>query len=143
MEIRHLVIKLNVMLQDTSWGSCNTRIVILSIHEFTLGNLFVIQSSIDTCHGDPLGGFLFTLVHFCTFHDSANHIPSCLFPSGVNDSHIIRCALVVFKVFHHFTSWLDLVGLVVHHYKCVAWIFFGATFNVYISIKFLHPYWAH
>jgi hypothetical protein len=67
MEIRYLVIEFGVMLQDTWWGYYNKRIVILSIHEFTLGNLYVIQSSIGTCHGDPLGGFLFTLVHFCAF----------------------------------------------------------------------------
>jgi hypothetical protein len=104
MEIKQMVIELNVMLQDTLWGSCNMRIDILSIQEFILGNLSIIQSSISTCHGDPLGGFLFTLVHFCVFHNSTDHIPSCLFPSIVNDTHIIKCALVVFKVFHHFTS---------------------------------------
>jgi hypothetical protein len=45
---------------------------------------------------DPLGDLLFTLVHFHTFHNLACLLLSCVFPSVVDDTHIIGLVLVVF-----------------------------------------------
>jgi hypothetical protein len=75
--------------------------------------LFAIQSSIRTCQGDPLDGLLFALTHFHAFHNLVMHFPSYLFPSIIDDTHIIGLVLVVSWAFHHFSSQLDLVGLVI------------------------------
>ncbi len=58
---------------------------------------------------------------FCTLHSLANLFSSYLFPSFGNDTHIIGHALVVYKVFHHFSSQLDLVNLAIEYQKCVIW----------------------
>jgi hypothetical protein len=39
--------------------------------------------------GDPLGGALFALAHFKALRSTINHFPYCLFPSIINDIHII------------------------------------------------------
>ncbi len=46
---------------------------------------------------DPLGGLLFTLVHFSAFHSSIGLLLSCLFLSVVDDTH--GPILVVFYSF--------------------------------------------
>jgi hypothetical protein len=63
----------------------------------------------------------FALTHFCTFFSLAGLFPSCLFPSIVDDTHIIGLASIVFHVFHDFFSKLDLVNFVVHPHKCATW----------------------
>jgi hypothetical protein len=50
-------------------------------------NIMVIQSTMEICQGDPLGGALFALVHFKIICFS--HFPSCLFPFIAYDNHII------------------------------------------------------
>jgi hypothetical protein len=42
-----------------------------------------------THQGDPLKGALFALAHFMALHSIINHFPSCLFPSIIDDIHII------------------------------------------------------
>jgi len=73
-----------------------------------------------------MGSLLFAQVHFHAFRDSIDLFPSflfpsitdglfpsSLFPSITNDTHIIGDASIVFQVFHHFSSHLDLIGLAI------------------------------
>jgi hypothetical protein len=53
------------------------------------GNITVIPFAMGTHQGDILGGVLFALAHIRALHFTINHFPSCLFPSIVNDTHII------------------------------------------------------
>ncbi len=97
------------------------RWAVVSTHTFCLffyhhspqGDLFIIQSSIGTCQGDPLGRPLFALVHFYTLCSFARLFSSCLFPSIANDTHIIQSISIVFQAFHHLFSQLNFVSLMV------------------------------
>jgi len=53
------------------------------------GNIMVIPFAMGTHQGDLLGGALFALVHLRALHSTVSHFPSCLFPSIINDTHII------------------------------------------------------
>jgi hypothetical protein len=94
-------------------------------HHSLQRKLFIIQLCIGNCHGDPLGGPLFALIHFCAFRNSTASYPSCLFFFIVDDTHIIRLVLVISQAFHHFSFQLDLVGLAVQTHKCVTWFLLG------------------
>jgi hypothetical protein len=60
---------------------------------------------------DPLGEALFTLAHFRALHYIFIHCPSCLFPSIVNDIHIIGHPSIVSYVYEHFPTKLCVLGL--------------------------------
>jgi hypothetical protein len=49
----------------------------------------IIPSTMGTHQGDPLGGALFSLIHFKVLRFTTSHFPSCLFPPIVDDMHII------------------------------------------------------
>ncbi len=48
---------------------------------------------------DPLGGLLFTLVHFSAFHSLTGLLLSCLFISVVDDTHIGPILVVFYSFF--------------------------------------------
>jgi putative effector of murein hydrolase len=49
-----------------------------------------------------LGGALFTLTHFRALQSIINQFPFCLFPSIVNDIHIIGPLSIVSFAYEHF-----------------------------------------
>jgi len=56
------------------------------------GDVIIIPFTMESCQSDLLGaggGTLFSLTHFRALHSIINHFPSCLFPSIVDDTHII------------------------------------------------------
>jgi hypothetical protein len=63
------------------------------------GDLIVISSEFGTRQGDPLGGVLFALVHFCALRPTAITHPACVFPSLANDTHIVDPTLNVLPFF--------------------------------------------
>jgi len=63
--------------------------------DFTL-----ISSQSDTQQGEPLGGVLFTLTHFCIFRPIATTHLTCVFPLLVSDMHIICPTLDVLPIFY-------------------------------------------
>jgi hypothetical protein len=48
-----------------------------------------IESSSGMRQGDPLGCPLFTLAHYRTFLNTIVRAPSCVYPSLVDDIHIM------------------------------------------------------
>jgi hypothetical protein len=62
----------------------------------------IIPSAMGTRQGDPLKGALLVLTHFKTLRSIINHFPSCLFPSIVNDTHIISPLSIVLYAYEHF-----------------------------------------
>jgi hypothetical protein len=54
------------------------------------GNVIIIPFVIKIHEGDPLRGPLFALIHFRALCSITNHFPFCLFPSIINDIHIIN-----------------------------------------------------
>jgi len=59
----------------------------------------IISSKLSTQQGDPLGGMLFALVHFCTLCLTTTTHFTCVFPSLANDTFIIGPTLDVVLAF--------------------------------------------
>jgi len=84
------------------------------------------QSTMGTRQGDPWGGGggggeLFALAHFNVWCSITNHFPSCLFPSIVDDTHIIGPPSIWSFAYEHFQTKLCAIGLSIQPLKCVAW----------------------
>jgi hypothetical protein len=62
--------------------------------------------------------FFFAPAHFHTFHNLVGLFSSSLFPSIIDDTHIIGHVSIVSQVFHHYSSQLDLIGLAIQPHKC-------------------------
>jgi hypothetical protein len=62
----------------------------------------MIPFAMGTHQNDPLGGALFILTHFKALRSIINIFPSCLFPSIVNDIHIIGALFIVLSTYEHF-----------------------------------------
>jgi hypothetical protein len=61
--------------------------------------------------GELLGGALFVLAHFRALRSTINHFPSCLFPSIVDDIHIIDPLSIVSSTYEHFQIELRAMSL--------------------------------
>ncbi len=72
-----------------------------------------------TYQGDPLGGTLFSLTHFRALHSIVSH--SYLFPSIVNDIHIIDPSLIISSAYEHFQTKLRAICFSIQLLKCVTW----------------------
>jgi len=66
------------------------------------GNVIIIPSTMRTRQGDPLGGALFALAHFKVLFFIVNHFLSCLFPSIIDDIHIISPFSIISFAYEHF-----------------------------------------
>jgi hypothetical protein len=65
-------------------------------------NVIVIPSAMRTCQGDPLGRALFTLAHFTALCYTISGFLFYLFPSNVNDIHMISSLSIVSFAYEHF-----------------------------------------
>jgi len=61
------------------------------------GDVIIIPFTMGAHQGEPLGRALFTLAHFRALHSIINHFLFCLFPSIMDDIHIIQ---VPFQLYH-------------------------------------------
>jgi hypothetical protein len=66
------------------------------------GDVTIIPSAMGTHESDPLGGATITLTHFRALRSITSYFPSCLFPSIVNDTHIIGPPSIVSSTYEHF-----------------------------------------
>ncbi len=74
------------------------------------GNVIIIPSAMGICQGDHLGKALFVLAHLKALHFIANHFPSYLFPSIINDIHIIGPPSIISSTYEHFQIELCAIG---------------------------------
>jgi hypothetical protein len=81
----------------------------------------IIDLSLNTRQGDPLGGPLFVLAHYQAFLETIMRAPSYVFPSLVDDTHIVGPLNEITRVFDHLLTQLTLVGLKVKVSKCKLW----------------------
>jgi hypothetical protein len=65
------------------------------------GDVIIIPFAMGFRQGDPLGGTLFALTHFKTLCSIANHFLFCLFPSIIDDTHIIGLPSIVSFAYEH------------------------------------------
>jgi len=66
-------------------------------------------------------GALFALTHFKALHYIANHFHYCIFPSIVDDIHIIGPPSIVSYAYEHFQIEFHAIGLSIQPQKCIAW----------------------
>jgi hypothetical protein len=71
--------------------------------------------------GDPLKGLLFALTHYQTLLETIVQTPSYIFPSLVDDTHIMGPMNEITHAFDHLLTQLALVGLRVKVAKCKFW----------------------
>jgi hypothetical protein len=93
------------------------------------GNVTIIPSTMGIHQGDPLGGALFTLVHFKALRSIVSNFSSYLFPSIVHDTHIIGPPSIVSFAYEHFQTELCVIGFFVQLQKCVTRSFLGLPPN--------------
>jgi hypothetical protein len=70
-------------------------------HHNREGDVTFIPFAMGTHQGDPLGKALFTLAHFKALCSITNHLSSYLFPSIVDDIHIIGPPSIVSSTYEH------------------------------------------
>jgi hypothetical protein len=82
--------------------------------------------------GDPLGGPLFSLAHYRTFLKIITQAPKCVFPSLVDDTHIVGTMNKVVIAFNHLLTQLTLIGLKVNMSTCKLW----SPLGIFSSVNF-------
>jgi hypothetical protein len=66
------------------------------------GDVIIIPFVMGIHQSDPLREALFTLAHFRALRSPTNHFPFYLFPSIIDDTHIIGPPLIVSFAYEHF-----------------------------------------
>jgi hypothetical protein len=82
--------------------------------------------------GDLLGGVLFVLTHFKALHSIVNHFPSCLFPSIIDNIHIIGPLSIVSSAYKHFH--IELCAI------CIAWSLSNLPLDFNTPSQFTTPF---
>jgi hypothetical protein len=104
----------------------------------------IIESSSGTRQGDPLGVPLFPLAHYQTPLETIVRAPNCVFPSLVDDTHIVGPMNEFSCTFDHLLTQLTQVGFRVNVSKCKFWspsgIFLGIEipYSCILVINGLH-----
>ncbi len=93
------------------------------------GDVIVIPFAMGICLNNPLEWALYALTHFRVLNFIANHFPSCLFPSIIDDTHITGPLFIVSCAYEHFQTKLYVIGLPIQLHKCVRWSPSGLSLN--------------
>ncbi len=80
-------------------------------HRNNEGDVTIIPSAMGTRQGDHLRGALFALARFRALHSITSHFLSYLFPSIVDDTHIIGPLSIVSSTYEHFQTELHVISL--------------------------------
>ncbi len=102
-------------------------------------NVTIIPSTMGICQGDHLGRVIFSLTHLKALSSIVSHFPSCLFPSIVNETHIIGPPSIVSFTYEHFQIKLHAIGFSIQPQKCVAWSPSGLLPNFNTQSQFNTP----
>jgi len=98
-------------------------------HHNCEGDVTFIPFAMGTHQDDPLGRTLFALAHFTALCSIVNHFPFCLFPSIVDDIHIIGPPSIVSSIHEHFKIKFHAIGFSIQFQKYVTWSPFGLPFD--------------
>ncbi len=98
--------------------------------------VIIIESFLSTGEGDPLGGPLFVSAHYRSFLKTIAGAPNYIFPSQVDDTHIVGPMNEMTCAFDHLLTQLTLIGLKVNVSKCKLW----SPLGISLSIKIPHAY---
>jgi len=102
-------------------------------------NIIVIPSIMGIRQGGPLGRALFVLAHFRALCSIANRFPSYVFPSIVDDTHIINPPSIVSSPYEHFQTELYAIDLSIQPQKCVMWSPFNLPHDFNTPSQFTTP----
>jgi hypothetical protein len=80
--------------------------------------VIIIESFLGMKQGDPLGGHLFALAHCRAFLKIITQAPKFVFPSLMDDTHIMGTVNEFVLIFYHLSTQLALVGLRVKVSTC-------------------------
>jgi hypothetical protein len=80
-----------------------------------------IKSFSGTRQGDPLRGFLFALAHYRTLLETIMRALNYVFPSLIDDIHIMGLMNEITYAFDHLSTQLTLMKLRVNMSKCKLW----------------------
>ncbi len=69
-------------------------------------------------HGDPLRGFLFALAHYQALLKTIAQAPSYVFPSLMDNTHVVGPLNKITLAFDHLSTQLALIGLKVKMSEC-------------------------
>ncbi len=116
-------------------------------HGWYVEGVTIIKSFLGTRQGDPLRGHLFILAHHQALLKTIMQAPNCIFPSLVNDTHIMGPMNEITHAYEHLSTQLTLVGLKVKVSKCKlwhpSWIFHRDSSRLHFGHKWLtHFRWA-
>jgi hypothetical protein len=73
-------------------------------HGWHVEGITIIESFSSTREGDPLGGPLFVLAHYRALLDTIMRAPNCVYPSLVDDIHIMGPMSKITCAFDHLST---------------------------------------
>jgi hypothetical protein len=93
----------------------------------------IIESSLGMRQNDPLKSHLFALAHYQILLKTIAWAPNYVFPSVMDDTHIVGPMSEIIRAFDHLSTQLTLVGFRVKVSKCKLW----SLSCFFLSIKIL------
>ncbi len=87
---------------------------------------------------DHLGGTLFALTHFHVVHLTTTTHPTCVFPSFIDDTHIVGPISNVVPTFLQLHAKFTTLRFFTQPMKCVIWFPQGLNIHMTSSKFFLH-----
>ncbi len=102
-------------------------------HRRRVERVTIIESPLGRRQCDPLGSHLFVLAHYQTFLETITHAPSYVFPSLMDDIHIVGPMNEITCAFDHLLIQLTLVGLKVKVLNYKLW----SPLGIFPSIEIL------
>jgi hypothetical protein len=100
---------------------CGVHFSLYYQHGWHVEGVTIIESFLGMKHNDPLGSLLFVLAHYRTFLETIVWTFSYIFPSLVDNTHIVGPMSEITCTFDHLSTQLTLVGLKVKVSKCKLW----------------------
>jgi hypothetical protein len=91
----------------------------------------IIESSLGIRKGDPLRGLLFILAHYQVFLETIMWVFSYVFPSLVDDTHIMGPMSEITHAFNHLLTQLALIGFKVKMLNYKLW----SAFEIFLGIE--------
>jgi hypothetical protein len=110
-------------------------------HGWHVKGVTIIESSSGTRQGDLLRSPLFALTHYGVFLKTIVQALGCVFPSLMDDTHIVGPMNEITHAFDHLSTQLTLVGLKVKMSKCKLWSLF--RHKDFSRLHFGHRWFTH
>ncbi len=115
---------------------CGAHFSLYHQNEQHVEGAMIIESSLGTRQCDSLKGPLFTLAHYWALLETITWASSYIFPSLLDNIHIVEPMSEITHAFEHLLTQLAFVGLKVKVSKCKLW----SPLNISPSIEIFQGY---